>query len=162
MFHVTLHVYYIVSNFVTCRCKVCKFDVYNWATVVFCSCSKMLGGWNCSISNIKTQLPLTVVFELLNICCFKMGFKKILSTQPSNKTKHERKRHHRSRSPKRSKGVKTRRNSMVSDISCRYPLENKIRHSSRHASPLISHHHRKHKKGSPANRKVWKSNFKCQ
>ena len=82
----------------------------------------------------------------------------MFSPQVSNKRKYDRKKHPRSRSPKRTRSsVKGGRHSLALDNSYRYSLENKIKHSSRHASPQISHHHRKHKKASPTRRKVWQS-----
>ena len=84
----------------------------------------------------------------------KMGLSTMLYQQPSKDKKRAKKRQNRSVSPKRTRSSKSRRNSLTTDISCTYPLENKIRRSSRNASTRQSHRHHRHKKVSPSRRKV--------
>ena len=83
-----------------------------------------------------------------------MAFQKSLRNSESNRRRRVNKRHSRSVSPKRSRNAKNRRRSLTPDSPCRYPLENKTKHKSRHVSPKYSHHHRQHRFMSPARRKV--------
>ena len=83
-----------------------------------------------------------------------MAFQKSLRNSESNRRRRVNKRHSRSVSPKRSRNAKNRRRSLTPDSSCRYPLENKTKHKSRHVSPKYSHRHRQHRFMSPARRKV--------
>ena len=83
-----------------------------------------------------------------------MAFQKSLRNSDSNRRRRANKRHGRSVSPKRIKNSKNRRRSLTPDSSCRYPLENKTKHKSRHVSPKYSHRHRQHRNMSPARRKV--------
>ena len=83
-----------------------------------------------------------------------MAFQKSLRNSESNRRRRVNKRHSRSVSPKRSRNAKNRRRSLTPDSPCRYPLENKTKHKSRHASPKYSHRHRQHRNMSPARRKV--------
>ena len=83
-----------------------------------------------------------------------MAFQKSLRNSESNRRRRVNKRHSRSVSPKRSRNAKNRRRSLTPDSPCRYPLENKTKHKSRHVSPKYSHRHRQHRNMSPARRKV--------
>ena len=83
-----------------------------------------------------------------------MAFQKSLRNSDSNRRRRANKRHGRSVSPKRIKNSKNRRRSLTPDSSCRYPLENKTKHKSRHVSPKYSHRHRQYRKMSPLRRKV--------
>ena len=76
----------------------------------------------------------------------------MIHQQPSKDRKRVKKRQNRSVSPKRTR--KSGRNSLGTDISCQYPLENKIRRSPRHASGRQSNGRHRHKKVSPSRRKV--------
>ena len=83
-----------------------------------------------------------------------MAFQKSLRNSESNRRRRVNKRHSRSVSPKRSRNAKNRRRSLTPDSPCRYPLENKTKHKSRHVSSKYSHRHRQHRNMSPARRKV--------
>ena len=83
-----------------------------------------------------------------------MALQKSLRNSDYNRRRRVNKRHSRSVSPKHSRNAKNRRRSLTPDSSCRYPLENKTKHKSRHVSPKYSHRHRQHRNMSPARRKV--------
>ena len=83
-----------------------------------------------------------------------MGFRKMISPQPSHDRKRAKKRSSKSSSPKRTRSSRSGRKYSGTDNYCRYPVENKIRKSSRHTSPQQSNRHRKHKKASPSRKKV--------
>ena len=83
-----------------------------------------------------------------------MGFNTMLNPPPSKARQRIKKRRNRSASPKRTRSGKSGRNSIATDISCHYPIENKIKRSSRHASPQHSNRHRKHTKVTPSRKKV--------
>ena len=78
----------------------------------------------------------------------------MLSPQASNKKRHDRKRRHRSPSPKCSKNIKSGRGGLVTDTSSRYPLERKSRQSPKYPNYQTSRPHRKHRSVSPRRRKV--------
>ena len=78
----------------------------------------------------------------------------MLSPQASNKKRHDRKRRHRSPSPKYSKNIKSGRGGLVTDTSSRYPLERKSRQSPKYPNYQTSRRHRKHRSVSPRRRKV--------
>jgi hypothetical protein len=96
-------------------------------------------------------LPLELPW---NKWCCKMGFSTMMHPQPSKDRKRAKKRHNRSVSPKRTRSSKSGRNSLATDISCQYPLENRIKRASRHASTRQFHRHHRHKKVSPSRTKV--------